>query len=154
MSKRQKKKAPVAEGKLDVEVITKVEYIYEDTRATTRVEPDYKWGEIYRMISNKNVPDAGFEELTIYANIEKSTLMKIATRPKQFPCPDVISWILPKADVTTMILANTAKQGYVAYSPGYLSLAYHLPPTQVYLTEDWLKEVNLDLAERSKLGFG
>ena len=46
MSKRQKKKAPVAEEEPDVEIITKVEYIYEDTRATTRVEPDYKWGEI------------------------------------------------------------------------------------------------------------
>ena len=90
MSKRQKKKAPVAEGELDVEIVTKVEYIYEDTRATTGVEPDYKWGEIYRIISTQNVPDAGFEELNIYANIEKSTLMKVATRPKLFPFLDVI----------------------------------------------------------------
>ena len=52
MSKRQKKKAHVVEGEPDVEIITKVEYIYEDTRATTGVEPDYKWGEIYQMISN------------------------------------------------------------------------------------------------------
>ena len=40
MSKKQKKKAPVVEGEPDVEIITKVEYIYEDTRATTGVEPD------------------------------------------------------------------------------------------------------------------
>ena len=52
-----------------MEIVTKVEYIYEDTRATTGVEPNYKWGEIDRMISNHNVPNAGFEELTIYANI-------------------------------------------------------------------------------------
>ena len=109
MSKRQKKKAPVAEGEPDVEIITKVEYIYEDTRATTGIEPDYKWGDIYQMISNQEVPDVGFEELTIYANIEKSSLMKIATRPELFPCSEVISWILPKADMTTMILANTSK---------------------------------------------
>jgi len=109
MSKRQKKKALVAEGEPDVEIITKVEYIYEDTRATTGVEPDYKWGEIYRMIANQNVPDAGFEELNIYANIEKSALMKVATRPELFPCSEVIGWILPRADVTMMILANTAK---------------------------------------------
>ena len=150
MSKRQKKKAPVAEGEPDVEIVTKVEYIYEDTRATTEVEPDYKWGEIYRMISNQNVPDAGFEELTIYANIEKSALMKIATKPELFPCSEVISWILPKADVTTMILANAAKQGYAAYSPGYVSLAYHLPPAQLYLTESWIKEINLDLVKKVK----
>ena len=136
MSKRQKKKALVAEGEPDVEIITKVEYIYEDTRATTRVEPDYKWGEIYRMISNQEVPDVGFEELTIYANIEKSALMKIATRPKLFPCSEVIGWILPRADVTTMILTNTSQHGYASYSPGYVSLAYHLPLAQVYLTED------------------
>ena len=135
MSKRQKKKAPVAEGEPDVEIITKVEYIYKETRATTGVEPDYKWGEIYWMISNQDVPDAGFEEPTIYANIDKSSLMKVATRPELFPCSQVISWILPKADVTTMIRENITKQGYAAYSPGYVSLAYHLPPTQVYLIE-------------------
>ena len=150
MSKRQKKKDPIAEGEPDVEIVTKVEYIYEDTRATTRVEPDYKWDEIYRMISNQNVPDVRFEELSIYVNIEKSSLMKVATRPDLFPCSEVISWILPKADVTTMILANTSKQGYVSYSPGYVPLAYHLPPAQVYLTEDWLKEINLDLVETVK----
>ena len=75
----------MVEGELEVEIITKVEFIYEDTKATTRVEPDYKWGEIYIMIANQNVPDARFEELTIYSNIDKSYLMKVATRPKLFP---------------------------------------------------------------------
>ena len=123
MSKRQKKKAPMVEGEPKVEIITKVEFIYEDTKATTRVEPDYKWGEIYRMIANQNVPDAAFEELTIYANIEKSALMKVATRLKLFPCSEVIGWILPREDVMTMILENTAKQGYATY----VSMDYHLP---------------------------
>ena len=109
MSKRQKKKAHVAEGEPEVEIITKIEYIYEDTKATTRVEPDYKWGEIYRMIANQNVPDVGFEELTIYASIKKSALMKVSRRPELFPCSEVIGWILPRADVTMMILENTSK---------------------------------------------
>ena len=69
MSKRQKKKAHVVEWDPEVEIITKVEFIYEDNKASTGVEPKYKWREIYRMISNQNVPDVGFEELTIYANI-------------------------------------------------------------------------------------
>ena len=128
MSKRQKKKAPIAEGEPDVEIITKVEYVYEDTRATTGVEPDYRWGDIYRMISNQEVSDAGFEELTIYANIEKSALMEIATRPELFPYSEVIGWIFPRVDVRTMILSNTTKQGYATYSPAYVSLAYHLCP--------------------------
>ena len=92
-----------------MEIITKVEYIYEDTRAITGVQPNYKWGEIYRLNSNHEVPDAGFEELTIYTNIEKSALMKIATRPELFPCSEVIGWILPQADVTTMILEDVNK---------------------------------------------
>ena len=128
MSKRQRKKAPVAEGEPDVEIVTKVECIYEDTRDTIGVEFNYKWGEIYRMISNQNVPNAGFEELTIYANIEKPSLMMVATRPELFPCSKVINWILPKANVTMMILENTSKQGYASYNPAYVSLAYHLPP--------------------------
>ena len=134
MSKRQKKKAPIVKGEPEVEIITRVEYIYEDTKATTGVEPEYKWGEIYRMIANQNVPDAGFKKLTIYANIEKSALLKVATRPKLFPCSEVIGWILPREDVTTAILENTAKQGYAAYSPAYVSMAYHLPPAHIYLT--------------------
>ena len=42
----------MVEGEPKVEIITNVEYIYEDTKASTGVESDYKWGEIYRMISN------------------------------------------------------------------------------------------------------
>ena len=137
----------MVEGEPEVEIITKVEYIYEDTKASTRVEPDYKWGDIYRMIANQNVPDVSFEELTIYANIEKSALMKVATRPELFPCSEVIGWILPREYVTTMILDNTAKQGYAAY----VSMAHHLPSPQVYLTESWLKEIAMDLVEIVKI---
>ena len=150
MSKIQKKKALFAQVEPEVEIITKVEYIYEDTKATTGVKPDYKWGEIYRMIANQNVPDAEFEELTIYANIEKSILMKVAMRPDLFLCSEVIGWILPRADVTTMILENTSKHGYAAYSPAYVSIAYHLPLAQIYITESWLKKTQLDLVETIK----
>ena len=71
----------------------------------------------------------------IYANIERSALMKVATRPEFFPCAKMIGWILPRADVTRMILENTTKQGYAAYIPAYVSIAYNLPTTQTYLTE-------------------
>ena len=119
MSKREKKKAPIVEEEPEVEVITKVEYTYEDTRCTTWVEPEYKWGEIYRLISHYEVPNTSFEEETIYANIERSALKKIATRPELFPCLEVIGWILPRADMNTMILSNTDKQGYAAYNPSF-----------------------------------
>ena len=127
MSKCQKKKAPVVEEEPKVEVISRVEYTYKDTKCVVGVEPKYQWGEIYRLIMRRKVPDIVFEEETIYSNIERSSLMKIATRPELFSCSEVIGWILPRADVTTMILENVAKQGYAAYSPGYVALAYHLP---------------------------
>ena len=111
MSKWQKKKAPIVEEEPEVEIVTKVECTYEDTKCIVGVEPEYKWGEVYRLIAHQEVPDTGFEEETVYANIERSALMRVATRPELFPCSEVIGWILPRADVTTMILANVDKQG-------------------------------------------
>ena len=116
----------------EVKLITKTEYIYEDTKCISGVEPEYQWGEIYRLITRREVPDMVLEEEGIYANIERSSLMNTATRSELFPCSEVIGWILPWADVTTMILENADKQGYAAYSPGYVSLAYHLPEAQVF----------------------
>ena len=68
-SKETEKKSQVAEEEPKVKVITKVEFIYEDTKATTGVETEYKWGEVYRMISIQSVPNAGFEDMHIYENI-------------------------------------------------------------------------------------
>ena len=45
MSKRQKKKAPVVEEDPEVEIVTKTEYIYEDTKCISGVEPEYQWGK-------------------------------------------------------------------------------------------------------------
>ena len=45
MSKRKNKKAPIAEEEPNVEIFTKVEYTYEDTRCIVGVEPEYKWGK-------------------------------------------------------------------------------------------------------------
>ena len=78
MSKRQKKKAPVVEEEPKVEIITRVKYTYEDTKCIVGVEPEYQWGEIYRLITRREVPDIGFEEEIIYANIERYSLMKIS----------------------------------------------------------------------------
>ena len=107
-------------------------------------------GRDIQAITCQEVPDMGLEEEGIYANIERSSLMNIATRPELFPCSEVIGWILPRADVTTMILENADKQGYAAYSPGYVSLAYHLPKAQVFLSDDWLNNIRMDLVETMK----
>ena len=36
--------------------------------------------------SSQSVLDAGFEDMPIYANIEISALMKVASRPELFSC--------------------------------------------------------------------
>ena len=41
MSKHQKKKSPIVEEEPEVEIITKVEYTYEDTKCIVGVEPEY-----------------------------------------------------------------------------------------------------------------
>ena len=46
MPRKQKKKAQEAEEEPEVEIVTKVEVIYEDTKATTGFEPEYN-GERY-----------------------------------------------------------------------------------------------------------
>ena len=102
------------------------------------------------MISNQSVPEAVFEDLPIYPNIERSAIMKVATRPEIFPCSKVIGWIIPRADVTRMILANTEGQGYAAYSPANVAMAYKLSTPQSYLTEGWLKDLNLDVVKTVK----
>ena len=150
MSKRQKKKAPVVEEVPEAEVETKTEYIYEDTQCVSGVEPEYKWGDIYRLISRKEVPDMGLEEESIYDNIEKSSIMKIATIQELFPCSEVIGWILPHVNTTTMIIGNDEGLGYAAFSPGYVGLAYHLPEPQVFLSDYWLDSIRMDLVETLK----
>ena len=49
-----------------------------------------------------------------------------------------------------MILENVERQGYAAYSPGYVALAYHLPEAQVFLSDDWLNNIRIDLVETLK----
>ena len=46
MPRKQKKKSQAAEEEPEVEVITQVEVIYEDTKASIGVEPEYKWEEV------------------------------------------------------------------------------------------------------------
>ena len=75
----------MVEEEPEVEVITKTKYIYEDTKCISGVEPECQWGEIYKLITHREVPNMGLEEEGIYANIERSSLMNIDTRPDNFP---------------------------------------------------------------------
>ena len=43
MPRKQKKKEQATEEELEVEIITRVEVIYEDTKAIIGIDPEYKW---------------------------------------------------------------------------------------------------------------
>ena len=64
-----------------VEVIMRVEIIYKYTKYFTGIEPEFRWGQIYQMIKDHNIPDVGLEDFPIYANIKKSAIMKVSKRP-------------------------------------------------------------------------
>ena len=49
-----------------------------------------------------------------------------------------------------MILENVDKEGYATYSPRYVALAYHFPEAQVFLSNDWLNNIRMDLVETLK----
>ena len=44
-------------------------------------------------------------------------------------------------------MVNVEGQGYAAFSPRYVALAYHLPEPQVFLSNDWLDNLMMDLVE-------
>ena len=71
--------------------------------------------------------------------------MKASTRPKFFPCSEVIGWILPRINVVKMILADVNGQGYAPYSLAYVGQACKLPIAEIYLTKKCLKELDLDI---------
>ena len=47
-----RKKAKVHEDDSDLEVLPRMETIYEDTKVVIGVEPEFKWGQIYHMIKD------------------------------------------------------------------------------------------------------
>ena len=44
---KQKNMAQATKEEPEVQIITRVEFIYEYTKAITGIDPEYKWGEIY-----------------------------------------------------------------------------------------------------------
>ena len=79
------------------------------------------------MIKDQDVLDTGLEDIPIYPNIRKSTIMKVSIRPKLFPCAEVIGWVLPRADITKMIFSSVNGQGFAAYILTYVAQACKLP---------------------------
>ena len=47
MLKKGKKKSQAIGDDPDVDIVSKMEIIYEDTKSLIGVEPEFKWGKIY-----------------------------------------------------------------------------------------------------------
>ena len=79
--KSGKRKSKASEVDSDVEIISRTEITFEDTKAITGADQEFKWGEIHHMIRDQNVLDAGLEEMSLYENIKNSGITKDSTRP-------------------------------------------------------------------------
>ena len=90
------------------------------------------------MIRDQNVPDAGLEDMSLYENIRKSGITKVATHPKLFPCAKFIRWILSWIDPSTMIISNIEGESFASFTPTCISMACKLPPPQVMMTNEWV----------------
>ena len=98
ITKKGKKKDKIVDYDLETEVAEvapapRIEIIYEDTNAITGREPKFKWGQIHHWLIEKKVPKEGLEDLPLYDNVLRSGITKVTTRPKFFPCAEVIGWI-------------------------------------------------------------
>ena len=98
MTKRGKNKSKIEDYDSDAEVteiasIPRVEIIYEDTKEITGANPEFKWGHIYHLLVEKKVPKVGLEDMALYDNLLRSRITKVTTRPRIFPCEEVIGWI-------------------------------------------------------------
>ena len=122
MTKKGKKKPKIVyyDSDTDGSPTPRVELIYEDTKSVTEAKPEFKWGQIYHMLVEKRVPEAGLED-ALYDNILRSGLTKASTRPEMFPCAQVIGWILPKVDVAGKIMNNVEDKGFASSTPGFIA---------------------------------
>ena len=133
MHKKGKKKIQTMGDDPKIEIVPKLEIIYQDTKYFTRIEPEFRWGQIYQMIKDQAVPEVGLEDIPIYANIMKSIIMKVSTRLELFPCAEVIDWIIPRANITKMILSITDGKGFSVYILTYVSQACKLSTPHIYI---------------------
>ena len=139
MTKRGKKKPKIVEYDSATEVAevpptVRTEIVYVDTKAITRADIELKWGQIYPMLVERKVPEAGLEDLALYENILRSGITKIATRPEIFPYEKVIRWMFPKIDTVGMMINDEEGKHVASFTPAFISTAYSLPKIEISVT--------------------
>ena len=129
----------------------KTKIVYEDTKEFTRAELELKWGQIYPMLVERKVPEAGLGDLALYENILRFEITKIATRAEMFPYAVVIGWMFPKIDTIGMMI-NDEEGNHVAYfTPAFISVAYSIPKKEISVTTEWVESVKFDYTTTTKM---
>ena len=85
--KGTKKKSKESGEDSDVEIIpgTRTETILEDTKEFTGISPKFKWGGLYQMMRDQEIPDTSLEEMVLYQNIRRPSITKAAMCQELFP---------------------------------------------------------------------
>ena len=70
MTKKARKKPKIVEYDFDIEIAKvapamRTEIVYEDTKAIIGAKLEFKWGQIYPMLVERKVPEAGLEDLAL-----------------------------------------------------------------------------------------
>ena len=106
--------------------------------------PEFKWGELYQIITDQEIFDAGLEKIVLQQNIRRYGITKASMHPYIFSFSQVIGWILPKTDSSSGIYSNVKEEAFSSFNPYHIAAAYKLHPGQVMMTEDWIKGINID----------
>ena len=125
--------------------------MYGDTKAITGAEIELKWGQIYPMLVESKVPEAGLGDLALYKNILRSRITKIATRPEIFPCAEVIGWMFPKIDTVGMMINDEEGKPVAYFAPAFISTAYSLPEKELSVTTKWVRSLKFDYIATTKM---
>ena len=102
-------------------------------------EHEFLWGQIYHMIKHQNVLDEGLEDILLYVNIRKPGITNKAMSPDLFPCVEVIRWIIPQENSSTMIISNAEGKAFASFTPTYITKSCKLPAPQTMMTDEWVK---------------
>ena len=76
---KKKEKESGADSNVEIISSTMTETKFKDTKAIIGFSPEFKWGELYQMIRDQNIPDVGLKEMIINQNIRNSGITKAAT---------------------------------------------------------------------------
>ena len=155
MTKKGKKKAKIIDYDSDDEVVEapplRIEIVYEDTKAVTRADPEFKWGQIYHWLVEKKVLEVGLEDLALYDNVLRSRITKVTTWPEMFPCAECLGWIVSRVDTKGMLMNDIENKTFASFSLAFLLASYNLPKKEVSVTTEGVKGLKFDYTPKARM---